>query len=425
ANDNRWQDVEQLLATGIDVLTTLNIQHLESLSDVVHHITGVTQPETVPDEIVRAAAQVELVDITPEALRRRLSHGNIYTPDKVDAALGNYFRQGNLTALRELALLWVADQVDAALAKYRAANRITDTWEARERVVVAVTGGPESETLVRRASRIASRSSAELIVVHVVRGDGRAGVSAPEMGKVRALAASLGASVHSVVGDDVPATLLDFARAANATQLVLGTSRRSRWARIVDEGVGVRVVQQSGSIDVHLVTHEEAGRPRRVPPVGSRARTVTAWLAAVLVPGAAAVVMSLVDRWFGIGGEGALFFIVVLVVSLLGGVAPAALSALVSGLLLNYFFTPPVHSFTIAEPDNFIITVVLLVVAVAVAVLVDSAAQRTREARRASQEAELLALFAGSVLRGADLAALLEKVRETYGQDSVSMLSQD
>ncbi|EID77732.1 MULTISPECIES: sensor histidine kinase [Rhodococcus] len=425
ANDKRWQDVEQLLAAGIDVLTTLNIQHLESLSDVVQHITGVTQPETVPDEIVRTAAQVELVDITPEALRRRLSHGNIYTPDKVDAALGNYFRQGNLTALRELALLWVADQVDAALTKYRAANRITDTWEARERVVVAVTGGPESETLVRRASRIASRSSAELIVVHVVRGDGRAGVSAPEMGKVRALAASLGASLHSVVGDDVPATLLDFARAANATQLVLGTSRRSRWARIVDEGIGVRVVQQSGSIDVHLVTYEEASRPRRVPPVASRSRTVTAWLAAVLVPGAAAAVMSLVDRWFGIGGEGALFFIVVLVVSLLGGVAPAALSALASGLLLNYFFTPPVHSFTIAEPDNFIITVVLLVVAVAVAVLVDSAAQRTREARRASQEAELLALFAGSVLRGAGLAALLEKVRETYGQDSVSMLSQE
>ncbi|MFG1780886.1 DUF4118 domain-containing protein [Rhodococcus oryzae] len=421
-NEKRWQDVEEVLAAGIDVLTTLNVQHLESLNDVVQQITGVAQRETVPDAVVRAATQVELVDITPEALRRRLSHGNVYAAEKVDAALSNYFRRGNLTALRELALLWVADQVDAALAKYRAENEITDTWEARERVVVAVTGGPESETLVRRAGRIASKSSAELIVVHVVRGDGLAGVSAPEMGKVRRLATSIGASLHSVVGDDVPSTLLEFARAANATQLVLGTSRRSRWARILDEGIGAAVVQQSGSIDVHMVTHGESSTPRRLTPVGTRSRKILAWVAAVLVPSAAALVMGAVDRHLGWGGESALFFIVVLLVALLGGVAPAALSALISGLLLNYFFTPPVRSFTIAEPDNFITTVVLLVIAVAVAVLVDAAAKRAREARRASKEAELLALFAGSVLRGADLPALLEKVRETYAQRSVSMI---
>ncbi|MFC7447279.1 sensor histidine kinase [Rhodococcus daqingensis] len=421
-NEKRWQDVEEVLAAGIDVLSTLNVQHLESLNDVVQQITGVTQRETVPDEVVRAATQVELVDVTPEALRRRLSHGNIYAAEKVDAALSNYFRRGNLTALRELALLWVADQVDAALAKYRAENEITDTWEARERVVVAVTGGPESETLVRRAGRIASKSSAELIVVHVVRGDGLAGVSAPEMGKVRKLATSIGASLHSVVGDDVPSTLLEFARAANATQLVLGTSRRSRWARIFDEGIGAAVVQESGSIDVHMVTHGESSTPRKLTPAGTRSRKILAWVAAVLVPSAAAVVMGLVDRHLGWGGESALFFIVVLMVALLGGVAPAALSALISGLLLNYFFTPPLRSFTIAEPDNFITTVVLLVIAVAVAVLVDAAAKRAREARRASKEAELLALFAGSVLRGADLPALLEKVRETYAQQSVSML---
>ena len=178
-NAKRWQDVEELLAAGITVITTVNVQHLESLNDVVAQITGIEQQETVPDDVVRSADQIELVDISPEALRRRMSHGNVYAPEKVDAALSNYFRRGNLTALRELALLWLADQVDAALAKYRAEHEITDTWEARERVVVAVTGGTESETLVRRASRIASRSSAELMVVHVVRGDGLAGVSAP------------------------------------------------------------------------------------------------------------------------------------------------------------------------------------------------------------------------------------------------------
>jgi two-component system sensor histidine kinase KdpD len=322
-----------------------------------------------------------------------------------------------------LALLWLADQVDAALEKYREENQITDTWEARERVVVAVTGGPESETLVRRASRIASKSSAELMVVHVVRGDGLSGVSAPQMGKVRELAISLGATLHTVVGDDVPSALLDFARDENATQLVIGTSRRSRWARMFDEGIGASVVQQSGKIDVHMVTHEQAGRTSALARLTPRQHHAMSWLAAVVVPSAiCAVTVYLLDPYLGIGGESALFFIGVLVVALLGGVAPAVLSALLSGLLLNYFLIEPRYTFTIAEPDSAVTIVVLLLVAIAVAVVVDGAASRAREARRASQEAELLALFAGSVLRGADLNTLLERVRETYSQRAVSLL---
>ena len=422
-NPKRWQDVEELLDAGITVISTVNVQHLESLNDVVTQITGIEQQEKVPDEIVRAADQIELVDITPEALRRRLAHGNVYAPERVDAALSNYFRRGNLTALRELALLWLADQVDAALEKYRAENEITDIWEARERVVVAVTGGPESETLVRRASRIASRSSAELMVVHVVRGDGLSGVSAPQMGKVRELAISLGATLHTVVGDDVPTALLDFARDENATQLVIGTSRRSRSARIFDEGIGAAVVQQSGKIDVHMVTHEQARRGSRWSRSSPRQQHLASWLAAIVVPSAiCALIVLLLDRFLGVGGESALFFIGVLVVALLGGVAPAALSAVLSGLLLNYFLIAPRHTFTIAEPDSAVTIVVLLLVAVAVAALVDGAASRAREARHASQEAELLALFAGSVLRGADLDTLLERVRETYSQRAVSLL---
>ncbi|MGV0772737.1 DUF4118 domain-containing protein [Mycobacterium syngnathidarum] len=422
-NPKRWQDVEELLDAGITVISTVNVQHLESLNDVVTQITGIEQQEKVPDEVVRAADQIELVDITPEALRRRLSHGNVYAPERVDAALSNYFRRGNLTALRELALLWLADQVDAALAKYRADNKITDTWEARERVVVAVTGGPESETLVRRASRIASKSSAELMVVHVVRGDGLSGVSAPQMGKVRELTSSLGATVHTVVGDDVPTALLDFARERNATQLVLGTSRRSRWARMLDEGIGAVVVQQSGKIDVHMVTHEQARRGLGWSAASPRQRHVVSWLAALVVPSVICLVIAtMLDPYLGVSGESALFFIGVLIVALLGGVAPAGLSALLSGLLLNYFLVDPRYTFTIAEPDSAVTIVVLLLVAVAVAALVDGAASLAREARKASQEAELLTLFAGSVLRGADLTTLLERLRETYSQRAVSLL---
>jgi two-component system sensor histidine kinase KdpD len=157
-NPKRWQDVEELLDAGIDVITTVNIQHLESLNDVVTQITGVTQRETIPDAVVRAAEQVELVDQTPEALRRRMAHGNIYGPEKIDAALANYFRVGNLTALRELALLWLADRVDDELEDYRARHGISRPWETRERVVVALTGAPGREHLIRRASRIAQRA---------------------------------------------------------------------------------------------------------------------------------------------------------------------------------------------------------------------------------------------------------------------------
>ncbi|MEB3021263.1 sensor histidine kinase [[Mycobacterium] crassicus] len=423
ANPKRWQDVEELLAAGITVISTVNVQHLESLNDVVAEITGVQQQETVPDSFVRQASQIELVDIAPEALRRRLAHGNVYAPEKVDAALSNYFRSGNLTALRELALLWVADQVDAALAKYRADKKITATWEARERVVVAVTGGPESETLVRRASRIASKSSAELLALHVLRGDGHTALPSARMGKIRELAVSLGASLHIVVGDDVPTALLDFARDMNATQLVIGTSRRSRWARLLDEGIGATVVQLSGKIDVHIVTHEESRRGFRTRPMSARQLRAVPWLAAVLVPSAVcSITTTWLDSVLRIGGESALFVVGVLLVALLGGIAPAILSAVVSGLLLNYFLTDPRHSFTIAETDAAVTEIVLLLVAVAVSVVVDRAAERAREAGRASQEAELLALFAGSVLRGADLETLLERVRETYALRAVSIL---
>ncbi|WP_433565509.1 ATP-binding protein [Nocardia sp. CA-151230] len=426
-HEKRWQDVQDLLNAGIDVVSTVNVQHLESLNDVVEQITGVVQRETVPDWVVRSADQVELVDITPEALRRRMSHGNVYAAEKVDAALRNYFRPGNLTALRELALLWLADQVDAALAKYRADHKITTTWEARERVVVAVTGGPESETIVRRASRIAAKSSAELIVVHIVRGDGLAGVSAKRLERLRDLATSLDASLHTVTGEDVPTALLDFARQVNATQLVLGTSRRSRWARMLDEGIGATVVQESGKIDVHMVTHEESNKGGfRWSSLTRRERKVGSWSAAFIVPSViCAVIYFWLDRLLDLSGESALFFIGVIAVALLGGVAPAALSALLSGVLLNWFFTEPRYSLTIDQLDNFLTIVVLLFVAVAVAALVDVAAKRTLEARKASRQAELLTLFAGSVLHGADLQDLLERARETYGQDAVSLVTDD
>ncbi len=174
-NTKRWQDVEELLASGIDVISTVNVQHLESMNDVVEQVTGTKQQETIPDSVVRAADQIEIVDMTPQALRRRMAHGNIYPAERVDASLANFFREGNLGALRELALMWVADRVDEALEDYREAHGISGTWETRERVVVAITGAPGGSDVIRRAARMAARTRGELLGVHVRPADGLRG----------------------------------------------------------------------------------------------------------------------------------------------------------------------------------------------------------------------------------------------------------
>ncbi|WP_229406288.1 DUF4118 domain-containing protein [Micromonospora sp. NBRC 110038] len=425
-HDKRWQDVRELLDAGITVLTTVNVQHLESLNDVVARITGTTQRETVPDAVVRAAEQVELVDMTPEALRRRMAHGNIYGPDRIDAALGNYFRVGNLTALRELALLWLADTVDDQLGAYRAQQGISDTWEARERVVVALTGGPEGDTLIRRAARIAARGrGADLLAVHVARSDGLAGADPARLARQRVLVEGLGGTYHQVLGADVPAALLDFARGVNATQLVLGASRRGRFAQLFSRGVGVTTTALSGPIDVHLVTHPEAGRGRRAattPAALSRRRRLLGFaLAALGMPALTLALRTLPD--LTLTNDILLFLAGVVGVALVGGLWPALVAALGGSLLLNWFFTPPYRTLTIAEADNLLALGVFVGVAVAVSWVVDVAARRTREAARASADAQTLATVAGGVLRGErPLPALLDRLRETFALRAVSVL---
>src|SRR6476646_639107 len=259
--EKRWRDVDRLLDAGIDVISTLNIQHLESVNDVVERITGVKQRETIPDDVVRRADQIELVDMTPEALRRRMAHGNVYKSDRIDAALANYFRPGNLAALRELALLWLADRVDEGLELYRERHNITEPWETRERVLVAITGAPGTESLIRRAARMAQRSHGELLGVHVRNDDGLTGSGRSDaVERHRQLLADLGGEYHEVVASDIAAALADLARVENVTQLVLGATRRSRWAELLRGSVINRVIRRSGPIDVHVISQDKAER---------------------------------------------------------------------------------------------------------------------------------------------------------------------
>lgn len=426
-NTKRWQDVEELLAAGIDVISTVNIQHLESLGDVVESITGVRQQETVPDEVVRRADQIELVDMSPQALRRRMAHGNIYKSDKVDAALANYFRPGNLTALRELALLWVADRVDEYLTEYRSEHQVSRIWGSRERIVVGLTGGPEGRTLIRRAARLAEKGAGgEVMAVYVARSDGLTNASPKELVVQRTLAEDLGGTFHHVVGDDVPVALLDFARGVNATQIVLGVSRRKTWQYVFGPGVGATVARDSGpDLDVHLITHDEAGKGRGLPVARGarlgRARIIWGWLVGVAGPVGLALLLNSVD--LGLANDMLLFLALTVAAALLGGLYPALASAAFGSLLLNYYYTPPYHRLTIADPKNIVALVIFFGVAVSVASVVDLAARRTHQAARLRAESEILSFLAGSVLRGeTSLEALLDRVRETFGMESVALL---
>ncbi|MDQ0578482.1 sensor histidine kinase [Streptomyces rishiriensis] len=431
-NAKRWQDVGELLAAGIDVVSTVNIQHLESLGDTVESITGVRQQETVPDEVVRRADQVELVDMSPQALRRRMAHGNIYKADKVDAALSNYFRPGNLTALRELALLWVADRVDAYLTEYRTEHRVAKIWGSRERIVVGLTGGPEGRTLIRRAARLAEKGAGgEVLAVYIGRSDGLTSASPKELAVQRTLVEDLSGTFHHVIGDDVSSALLDFARGVNATQIVLGVSRRRGWQYVFGPGVGATVARESGpDLDVHLITHDEAGKGRGLPVARGarlgRARIISGWLAGMAGPTLLTLLLTNVDAGLGLANDMLLFLTLTVAAALLGGLLPALASAAFGSFLLNYYFTPPLHRLTIADPRNIVALVVFFAVAVSVASVVDLAARRTHQAARLRAESEILSFLAGGVLRGeTSLEALLERMRETFSMESVALLERE
>jgi two-component system sensor histidine kinase KdpD len=427
-NEKRWQDVEELLEAGINVISTLNIQHLESLNDVVEEITGVKQQETIPDEVVRRADELQLVDLTPVALRNRLARGDVYPAERIDTALANYFRPGNLSALRELALAWLADRVDEGLDEYRRGHGIEEPWETRERVMVALTGSPDGERLIRRAARIAQRTKGELVAVHVITQDGLAAPAAKLLERQRELVAEVGGSYHEVVGEDIGDALLDAARSLNVTQMVMGASRRSRWQRLTRGSVIGKVIRGSGTrIDIHVVSHPDAAEeaftvPRTRRPATLPRRRVAIGLAlAALGPPALTVVLAQMRDEVGLPSVLLLFLLLVVVVSAVGGLVSALAAAISGFLLVNWYFTPPLHTFTISEGENILALIVFLAVAGIVSVFVDLAARRAVEGRRARAEAEALSRLAGS----APVAAVLESLIRVLGLDGAAVLHRE
>lgn len=430
-NEKRWQDVEELLQAGINVISTLNIQHLESLNDVVERITGIVQRETIPDAVVRAADQIELVDMTPEALRRRLAHGNVYGPEQVDAALANYFRVGNLSALRELALLWMADRVDEALQDYRRSHDISAPWETKERVVVALTGGPAGESLIRRGARMATRTKADLLGIHVRPADGTVQPQPENLERQKEILRELGGSYRELTAGDVAKALAQTALAENATQLIVGASHRSRLTELVRGSVINSVIREAGgAIDVHVISTAREDRshqpllphwPRlaRLP----RRRQICGLAAALTGLPLLTVVLTSVRSQLGFPSTLLLYLFAVMGIALLGGMWPALVGAIGGFLLLNYFFAPPIHTFTIANSRDISALIAFVLIAGLSSVLIDIISRRDFEAGRARAEARSLAAMAGSILhRGNPLPELVETLVATFGLEGASVL---
>jgi two-component system sensor histidine kinase KdpD len=375
----RHQDIEELTAAGIDVWTALNIQHLESLADLVAQITGVTVRERVPDVVLKRADEVLLVDLSPSELIERLKEGKVYLPESANRAVDRFFRLGNLTALRELALRRTADRVDDQMVDYLRQNAIDGPWATGERLLVCVGSDPVSEKVVRVASRLASGLNAPWLVVSIERADRE--VETPErlqrIETLFRLAEQLGAETRRVIGNDFVEEILKLARREHATQIVIGARKRGRWQTLSSPSLTDALTRRASGLGVHIVTPERAAGEVRFGALRLPQATALrqAALSAIGFVTLTTMVGKSIDMFVNLPNISLLYLLAVLGASVTGGYVAAFLAAALSALAYNFFFIEPVHTFTIAAPHE----VFALFVFIAVAMIAGGFASRIRE----------------------------------------------
>jgi two-component system sensor histidine kinase KdpD len=398
----RYMDVEELLAAGIDVYTTLNVQHIESLNDVVAKITRVRVSETVPDSILDRADDVELVDITPEDLLHRLKEGKVYLPEAAERAAQHYFVPGNLTALRELALRRTAQRVDEQMVSYMRAHAIQGPWEAGERVLVCVNERPGASALVRYTRRLADRLHAAWTAIHVETPRTRE-LSETERDRVAAalrVAERLGGQAVSVPASSVADGVIDYAHANNFTHIVTSTAQRNWWSELLRGSAAHEIIRRAGDISVHVVpeqlTRAMKGPAQRAPYSSNDGRSST-WdsksYAGSLGMVIAALLIGLLLQRFGITNVALVFLTAVLTCAITYGLWPSLFACLVATLAYNFFFLPPLYTFTIADPENVVALFFFTVVALIASYLSARVRAQALTARERAATTENLYLF--------------------------------
>lgn len=364
----RYLDVQELLAAHIDVYTTLNIQHLESLNDIIAQITRVRVRETIPDQILDEADEIELVDTTADDLLKRLREGKVYVKAQAERALKHFFSPGNLTALRELALRKAAQHVDRDMVDYMQAHAIGGPWPAAERILVCINEHPFSAELVRRARRIADSTKAAWTALYIesARHGALNEVAKDRVDDTLRLAQRLGAETVTLPGRDIAQTVLEYARRNNFTQIVIAKSRRPWWFEIINGSVVRDLIQQGETISVTVVSPK--GETLPVKDVKTAARSGPfPWRHYALSAGAVALTVAIAWLLAGaltVGNTSMLFLVPVLVSAVLFGLRPALFTSFVSVMAYNFFFLPPLYTFTISDPNNWLSFAVLLFVAI-------------------------------------------------------------
>ena len=393
----RYLDVEELIAAGIDVFTTLNIQHVESLNDVVARITRIRVRETVPDSILDQADEIEVVDLTPDDLIQRLREGKVYVPQQAERAVRHYFQPGNLTALRELALRRTAQRVDDQLLSHMRAHAIPGPWPAGDRVLVCVSEAAATPGLIRYGRRVADRLHAPWTAIYVEtpRTTRLSDAERDRIADYLRLAERLGASTITIPGRKVADEVIAYAEANNITQIVIGKSDRPRWFEMLHGSVVHDLVRETGSISVHVISAEAGDAP---PPLSPASRARPEPLDPLAYAGSAGATLAalgigeLISRFIGFQSVSLVFLMAVLASAIAWGLWPSLFACLLSVLAFNFFFIPPLYTFTIADPENVVALFFFALVAVIASKLTAATRDQVIAARaRARTTAELYA----------------------------------
>jgi two-component system, OmpR family, sensor histidine kinase KdpD len=396
----RYLDVEEIVAAGIDVYATLNIQHLESLNDVVAKITSIRVRETVPDSIIDRADDIEVVDLTPEDLIQRLKEGKVYVPQQAERAVRNYFLPGNLTALRELALRRTAQRVDEQMVDYMRAHAIEGPWAAGERVLVGINEAPTCMSVVRYARRLADRLRAPWTAVYIetARSQRLTEAARDRIAKALRLAERLGGEAVTVPSADAAAGLVDYAREHNITHIVLAKSSRSRWSELLRGSVSHALIRRAGDISVHVIAGKAEGPSGQEEGVKAilparQPLDIRTYAGSLAMVAAALVVGLALQQFLAVSNIALVFLMAVLACAITYGLWPAIMTSLVSVLAYNFFFLPPLYTFTIADPDNVVALFFFAVVAIIASNLTSRVRNQAVAARQRAKATEDLYLF--------------------------------
>ncbi|MDD2541753.1 MAG: sensor histidine kinase KdpD [Desulfuromonadaceae bacterium] len=428
-HEKRWQDVEEILEAGISVYTTVNIQHFESLNDVVAQITGITVRETVPDRLLDLAFEIKLIDISPEDLIQRLNEGKIYLPDQAAKAIEKFFRPGNLMALRELSLRRTAARVDDQMRAYMETQSITGPWPTAERLLVCVSGSPYSEKLIRATCRLAGELKAQWFTVYIETPTGGRHVqeNRKHIWQNLRLAEGLGAQVGNVTGTNVADAVMEYAGRHNITKIVLGKPNRPRWREMLTSPFVDQIIRRSGAVDIVVVSFKQEESAETAPmPKSSRPFEVRGYAASLVLIAAASVLCELLRRFLAPTNMVMFYLLAVVIASVRLGRKPAIATAFLGVLAFDFFFVPPRMTFAVADTQYLLTFLGLFVVGVVISTLVARARERAEVMRaREVQTASLYYLsrdLAASVDIDAILKAVLRNVEEALNAQVVILL---